>query len=170
MWSLKQTGLDLIPSYVTLVDNQTSLNLDHCLFSNRDSHVLKSCCGHQVKDKCSVSSKVLPSLAFCHQIHTYPFFFLQHTAHSLCCQALCCSCPTEEYVTTWKCHVLFAVGLVGILSILFQPGNIFLILHISMEMLASLKSFLYFSPTLSLYHSWVRDSLRASLMPFVASL
>ena len=42
------------------------------------------------------------------------------------------------------------LGLSGILSILIQPGKVFLILHISMETLACLKPFLYFSPNLTL--------------------
>lgn len=42
------------------------------------------------------------------------------------------------------------LGLSGILSILIQPGKVFLILHISMETLACLKPFLHFSPNLTL--------------------
>lgn len=81
MWSLKQVVPGLILSYVTLVNDPTSLNLDPCSFSNRDNHVLTSCCGHQVTDsewKCSVSSKILPTLVLCHLLRTSPLFCPQH--------------------------------------------------------------------------------------------
>ena len=101
MQSLKQIRLVLIPSHVTLVDNQTSLHRHHCLLSHRDNRVLMSCRGRQ--GKVSALQALLPRLAFCHEIHTYPFF-LQHTAHSLRCHSLCSSCCALRVCKYLKRH------------------------------------------------------------------
>ena len=81
MWSLKATGLGLIPNHVTFVNDQTSLNLEPRLFSSRDNFDLTDYCGHRVRDHestCTVNCKGLSALALCHLAHACLFFCLQH--------------------------------------------------------------------------------------------
>lgn len=155
MWSSKQIDLGLILTYVTSVNDPTSLNLNPSSFSKRGNRVLTNCCGHWVNDSertFSVSNKILPTLALGHLIHTFP-----PLSQHLPCSFL----PNPIFQLHWrvcnylKMPCLFSVlNLPGILSILSQYGKVFSLSSNVNGSVGICKIFPYCSPSVAPLQLW----------------